>query len=132
MGFETGLEKPGWHRLPESVPEEFWDALGSGLSPTAAATVAGVHGATGRRWASAAGYQTNSRHFGIRYSKAVRDAFWELLRSGSSLTEAAVAAGVSGHTGLRWVRQAGYVLRTPVAADSGLEMAPKGVLSFIE
>jgi transposase, IS30 family len=62
-----GFREPGWHRLPKSVREEFWEAVRSGLSPTAAATVAGVSGATGRRWAKAAGYQVNPKHCGTRY-----------------------------------------------------------------
>src|SRR6516162_8850722 len=40
--------------LAVAVREEFRKALQSGLAPTAAATVAGVSGATGRRWAKAA------------------------------------------------------------------------------
>jgi transposase, IS30 family len=47
MEYPTGFREQGWHRLPDSVREQFWEALGSGLSPTAAATVAGVAGATG-------------------------------------------------------------------------------------
>ncbi|MFV0494676.1 MAG: IS30 family transposase, partial [Mycobacterium sp.] len=65
-----GFRVRGPHRLPESVRERFWEAVNSGLSPTAAATVAGVHGATGRAWAKAAGYQTNPKHYGMRYSQA--------------------------------------------------------------
>jgi IS30 family transposase len=42
-------------RVSDSVWERFWEALGSGLSPTAAATVAGVSGNTGRKWARNAG-----------------------------------------------------------------------------
>src|SRR2546430_868872 len=52
MGYETGFRRrgvPPGGRLPESVRERFWEAVNSGLSPTAAATVAGVHGGTGRR-----------------------------------------------------------------------------------
>jgi pimeloyl-ACP methyl ester carboxylesterase len=41
MGLETGFRKAGRVQLQESVPEAFWQALRSGLSPTAAATVAG-------------------------------------------------------------------------------------------
>ncbi|KAA8966872.1 hypothetical protein [Mycobacterium sp.] len=48
-----------------SVRERFWEALGSGLSPTAAATVAGVSGNTGRKWARNAGYQTKPEHYGL-------------------------------------------------------------------
>ena len=68
---KAGL-RPGGSRVSESVREAFWEAVRSGLSPTAAATVVGVHGATGRKWARDAGYQTNTKHFGIRYAKAPR------------------------------------------------------------
>jgi len=133
MSYETGFRDRGWARLPESVREEFWESVRSGLSPTAAATLAGVAGGTGRKWAKAAGYQTNKKHYGIRYSPAVRDAFWDALRSGSSPTQAAVVAGVSEHTGRLWVQQAGYVPRTPVPADSKPDMAPPAwSMSFIE
>jgi IS30 family transposase len=81
--------------VSESVRERFWEAVNSGLSPTAAATVAGVHGATGRAWAKAAGYQTNPEHYGIRYSQATRDSLWEAMHSGATVSEAAVIAGMS-------------------------------------
>jgi hypothetical protein len=119
--------------LAESVREEFWEALRSGLSPTAAATVAGVAGGTGRNWARAAGYQTNRRHHGIRYSPATRDAFWTAVRSGCSPTQAAVLAGVSEHTGRWWVQQAGFVPRTALPADHEYALVPStGSMSFIE
>ena len=92
MEYPTGFRKQGWPRLPDSVREQFWDALASGLSPTAAATVAGVAGATGRKWAKDAGYVTDTKHRGIRYSQAVRDAFWESVRAGSTPAQAAVIA----------------------------------------
>ena len=103
MGYEIGFRRRGvpLGMLTESVRERFWEAVRSGLSPTAAATVAGVAGDTGRKWARAAGYQTNPKHYGIRYSQATRDAFWEELRSGLTPTQAAVAAGVSEHTARR-------------------------------
>jgi len=137
MGYEIGFRRRGvplGGRLAESVRERFWEAVNSGLSPTAAATVAGVDGATGRAWAKAAGYQTNPKHYGIRYSQATRDAFWEALRSGMTPTQGAVAAGVSEHTARRWVQQAGYVPRTPVLlADPELPTSPpRGPMSFIE
>ena len=111
--------------------EEFWRAVRSGLSPTAAATVAGVSGATGRKWAKAAGYQTNSKHYGIRYSQQVRKTFWEALRSGLTPTQAAVCAGVSEHCARRWVQQAGYVPRTPVPAGLEPDAASRS-MSFTE
>lgn len=135
MGYETGFENAGWERLPESVRERFWEAVESGLSPTAAATVAGVSGGTGRFWAKQAGYQTNPKHFGIRYSQQVKDAFWEAMRSGMRPTDAAVAAGVSEHTGRRWVDQAGYVPRTAVPVGPEPESDPPPLsqaMTFVE
>jgi transposase, IS30 family len=116
--------------VPDWVRETFWKALESGLSPTAAATVAGVAGGTGRTWARAAGYQTNSKHHGIRYSKQVRKDFWEALRSGLTPAHAAVAAGVSDAAARRWIEQAGYVPRTPIPA--GLEPKASSLMSFVE
>jgi IS30 family transposase len=136
MGYETGFRRPGLPlggRLPESVREGFWEALRLGLSPTAAATVVGVAGATGRKWAKDAGYQTNAKHYGIRYSRATRDAFWGAVRSGASPVRAAVACGVSEHTGRRWVDEAGYVPRTPAPlADPESPAFPRAPMSFIE
>jgi transposase, IS30 family len=120
-------------RVQEWVRERFWEALSSGLSPTAAATVAGVAGATGRMWAKDAGYQTDRKHYGIRYSQVTREMLWELVRSGASPTQAAVAAGVSEHTARRWVQQAGYVPRTAVPADiESYPSSPMGPMSFVE
>jgi transposase, IS30 family len=76
MGYAAGFRGHGVHLGVESaalVREEFWRAVRSGLSPTAAATVAGVAGATGRKWAKAAGYQTDRKHYGTRYSQQVRN-----------------------------------------------------------
>jgi transposase, IS30 family len=128
-----GFRVQGSRGLPESVRERFWGAVNSGLSPTAAATVAGVHGGTGRAWAKAAGYQTNPKHYGIRYSQATRDRFWEAMHSGATVIEAAVIAGVSEVTGQYWVNKAGYVPRTAVPADIEPDPSPpKGPMSFIE
>jgi transposase, IS30 family len=129
-----GFRVRGSGGVSESVRERFWEAVRSGLSPTAAATVAGVDSSTGRAWARSAGYQTNSKHYGIRYSQAVRDRFWQAMHSGATVTGAAVIAGVSEVTGLRWVNKAGYVPRTAaVAADTELDLpSPKGPLSFLE
>ena len=133
MGYQSGFRKPGWLRLPESVREEFWEAVRSGLSPTAAATVTGVHGSTGRKWAKDAGYVTDTKHRGIRYSPAVRDAFWEAVRSGCSPAQAAVMSGVSEHTGRHWLKQAGFVPRTPAPADHELDTEPRvRSMSFTE
>jgi IS30 family transposase len=128
-----GFRVQGSRGVPESVQERFWEAVNSGLSPTAAATVAGVHGGTGRAWARAAGYQTDPKHYGIRYSQATRDRFWAAMHSGATVTEAAVIAGVSEHTGRRWVQQAGFVPRTPVPVDAESDPSPPaGPMSFIE
>jgi IS30 family transposase len=116
-----------------SIREEFWKALDSGLSPSAAATVVGVAGATGRKWANAGGYQTNRKHYGIRYSQATREAFWQALGSGLAPAQAAVVAGVPQHSALRWVQQAGYVPRTAFPVDDEADTAPQTQsLSFIE
>ena len=135
MGSQTGFRGHGVKldvELAASVREKFWKEIGSGLSPTAAATVAGVAGATGRRWAKAAGYQVNSKHHGIRYSQQVRKQFWEVLRSGSTLAQAAVSAGVSDAAARRWIKQSGYVPRTPVPAGLEPDSVPRGRLSFVE
>ena len=126
--------KLGWPRLPESVREEFFEALDSGLSPTAAATVAGIAGTTGRQWAKDVGYQSNPGNYRIRYSQAVRDAFWEAMHSGCSPKQAAVIAGVSEPAAVRWVNEAGYVPRTPIPADHGSDdvAPPRGPMSFVE
>jgi transposase, IS30 family len=122
--------------VPESVRERFWEAVNSGLSPTAAATVAGVDGGTGRDWARSAGYQTNTKHYGIRYSRATRERFWEAMYSGARVVEAAVIAGVSATAGQRWVTEAGYVPRTALLADTDIdtdtEPSSRGPMSFIE
>ena len=131
------MVKPGWPELPESVREEFFTALSRGLSPSAAATVAGIAGTTGRKWAKQAGYQSNPKNFHIRYSPQVREAFWAAMRSGRRPKQAAMMVGVSEAAAARWVNDAGYVPRTagcltlvePVAAAAS---APRGALSFLE
>jgi transposase, IS30 family len=131
--YETGFRGPGWVQLPESVREQFWVAVRSGLSPTAAATVAGIAGATGRRWAKVAGYHSDSEHHGIRYSQATREAFWAAVWSGLTPTRAAVVAGVSENTAQRWVQHAGYVPRTPESAGCQSVTAPRArAMSFTE
>jgi transposase, IS30 family len=118
--------------LAAAVRDEFQKALQSGLAPTAAATVAGVSGGTGRKWAKAAGYQSNPKHCGIRYSSQVRKAFWEALRLGLAPTQAAVVAGVSESAGRRWVEQAGFVPRTPFPAGLEVVVPSGGSLSFLQ
>jgi IS30 family transposase len=114
------------------VREVFREALESGLSPTAAATVAGVSGATGRRWAKDWGYQRNPRHCGTRYGHQVREVFWAAVRSGTAPAQAALLAGVSENAAREWIDQAGYVPRTPVSADQQLDGAVRRSLSFTE
>ncbi|HEV7422455.1 MAG TPA: IS30 family transposase, partial [Mycobacterium sp.] len=111
------FRKQGCKQVPESAREDFLRALRSGLSQSAAATVAGVSHSTGHRWAKAAGVAADLRHRGIRYPAAVREAFWVALRSGSSSSQAAGIAGVSDNMGEIWVQQAGYVPRTQAPAD---------------
>ena len=104
-----------------------------GCPPRRRRPVAGVAGWQGRKWAKAAGYQTNRKHYALRYSQASRDAFWEALEAGSSPMQAAVVAGVSEHTGLRWIQQARYVPRTPFPAVSEFETGPqRQSMSFVE
>jgi transposase, IS30 family len=117
--------------LATSVREEFWRAVRSGLAPTAAATVAGVSGATGRKWAKAAGYRADPKHCGTRYSQ-LKEAFWAAARSGMTPTQAAVAAGVSEDAGRAWVAQARYVPRTPFPAGLELAVRSRRSLSFLE
>jgi transposase, IS30 family len=128
-----GFRVQGSGGVAEWVRERFWEAVNSGLSPTAAATVAGVHGATGRAWAKAAGYQINLEHYGIRYSQSTRASFWQAMHSGATVTEAAVIAGMSEVTAQYWVTKAGFVPRTPLPADAEPDRSPpKGPMSFIE
>jgi IS30 family transposase len=119
--------------LPDSVREEFWAAVRSGLSPTAAATVAGVHGSTGRKWAKDAGYVTVTKHRGTRYSAAVREVFWQAVRAGQSPAQAARIAGVSENAARQWLDQAGFVPPTPMPVDVVVDLAaPDRLMSFVE
>ncbi|MBE3133382.1 MAG: IS30 family transposase [Acidobacteria bacterium] len=127
--------RPGGQPAAESVREKFFTALRSGLSPTAAATMAGVSHTAGLKWAKAAGLQTDEEFRGKRYSPSVREAFWAAMRSGYSVIEAAVIARVSLRAATRWVQQAGYVPRTPspaVVVESNGSRRPRAPLSFIE
>jgi hypothetical protein len=129
-----GFRKHGSKEVPEAARGVFLEALRSGLSQSAAATVAGVSHSTGSKWARAAGIQADLRHRGIRYPAAVREAFWAAMKSGSSVCEASVMAGVSENTGRIWVTQAGYVPRTPVltVVEPDLSRRPRAPLSFVE
>ncbi|ORB60635.1 IS30 family transposase [Mycobacterium shinjukuense] len=53
------------------------------------------------------------------------------MRTGATPTQAAVIAGVSEHTALRWVDQAGYVPRTPIPAGEEPDAASRS-MSFVE
>ncbi|OBF24082.1 IS30 family transposase [Mycobacterium sp. ACS4331] len=118
---------------PDTARQVFWESVRSGLSPTAAATVAGVSAGTGCRWAREAAHGVDPRHRGIRYGKAIRETFWTALRSGASVIDASLAAGVPEHRGRIWVEQAGWVPRTPCPVDAVTDTcAPKGPLSFLE
>jgi IS30 family transposase len=130
MGFCT----LGSKEVPESAREDVLAALRSGLSPAAAATVAGVSATTGYKWARAAGWKAGGGHTGIRYSAAVREAFWAAMRSGSSTAQAARVAGVSEMSAVIWVKQAGYVPRTPALAIVEIDRSrrPRAPLSFTE
>jgi IS30 family transposase len=121
-------------KAPESAREEFLEALRSGLSQSAAATVAGVSHHTGWKWAKAAGIVADTKHRGTRYSAAAREAFWAAMHSGATVTQAAVSAGVSEIAGEAWVKQAGYVSRTPALAIVQIDGSrrPRAPLSFTE
>ena len=128
-----GFRKQGSKVDPESRGV-FLEAVRSGLSRSVAATVAGVSHTTGNKWAKDAGIVVDTTHHGIRYPAAVREAFWAAMKSGSSVQEASVIAGVSECRGLVWVKQAGYVPRTPALAvvEVNGPRPPRAPLSFTE
>lgn len=129
-----GFRPRGSKQVPQSAREVFLQAVRSGSSWAAAATLAGVSHPTGSRWARAAGIAADSRHHGIRYSAAVRGMFWVAMQAGASMPEAAVSSGVSEQAARRWVHQAGYVARTAPPADQPLsdECRPRAPLTFTE
>lgn len=129
-----GFRRQGSNDVPASAREVFLEALRSGLSQSAAATVAAVSHTTGSKWARAAGIAADPRHRGVRYPAAVREAFWAAMRSGSSPSESSVIAGVSENMGAIWVKQAGYVPRTPALAVVEVtgSRRPRAPLSFTE
>lgn len=131
-----GFRGPGWVQLPASVRERFWVAMAEGLSPTAAATMAGVHGATGRRWAQQAGYRCDGRHFGVRYTPGQQAVFLAAVNSAVPPSRAAAMAGVSETAGQRWLRQAGHVSRTAFPVDDDCVREPtsrvRSPLRFVE
>jgi IS30 family transposase len=120
-----GFRKQGCKQVPESAREDFLEALRSGLSQSAAATVVGVSHTTGNKWAKAAGHHAISKHQGLRYSAAVREAFWTAMHSGATVTEACVSVGVSENRGQIWVQQAGFVPRTQAPADQEVDPPPR-------
>lgn len=129
-----GFRKHGSKDVPECAHEDVLAALKSGLSPAAAATVAGVSATTGYKWARAEGWKAGGGHTGIRYSAEVREAFWVSMRSGSSTAQAARIAGVSEMSAVIWVKQAGYVPRTPALTIVEIDRSrrPRAPLSFTE
>lgn len=130
-----GFRARGSKDVPALAREVFLAALMSGLSQSAAATVAGVSHQTGCRWAGAAGVPADLGHRGLRYPAAAREAFWAAVRSGESVAQAAVLADVSENAGQKWVDQAGYVPRTPAPSEAEMAMTqrrPRAPLDFIE
>ncbi|MGB3476984.1 MAG: IS30 family transposase [Mycobacterium sp.] len=129
-----GFRKHGSKDVPESAHGVFLEAVRSGLSQSAAATVAGVSHQTGSRWARAAGVPADLGHRGVRYPAVVREQFWVAMKAGSSIVEASVIAGVSENTGQIWVKQAGYVPRTQVltVVESDESRRRRAPLSFTE
>lgn len=133
-----GFRKHGSNKVPVSAREVFLEALSSGLSQSAAATVAGVHRGTGQKWAKSAGIAANPAHCGMRFSAATLEAFWSAMHSGASITQAAVIAGVSENAALARVQQAGFVPRTQVVAVPAIaplvDLVPRAraPLTFIE
>lgn len=69
-----GFRRHGSKDVPESAREVFLAALGSGVSQSAAATVAGVSHTTGHRWAKAAGITpiAGIAEFAIRRRRVMR------------------------------------------------------------
>ena len=127
------FRRRGSKDVPAVAREVFLEALRSGLSQSAAATVAEVSHSTGHKWAKAAGVAANFKHRGIRYPAAVREAFWAAVKSGVSPSQAAVIAGVSEIAGQMWVKQAGYVPRTPdPAKEPDTVGRPRSPLTFTE
>ncbi len=121
-------------KAPESAREDFLEALRSGMSQSAAATVAGVSHHTGWKWAKAAGIAADTKHRGTRYSAAAREVFWAAMHSGATVTQAVVRAGVSEIAGEAWVKQAVYVPRTPALALVEIDRSrrARAPLSFTE
>lgn len=129
----SGFRPQGRHAGPE-CRKAFWEAVRSGLTPSAAATAAGVSLQTGHKWAKHAGHVTDKKAYGIRYPAVVKEVFWAQLRAGASVLDAAVHAGVPETTAKRWARAGGHVPRSQPGDQpvSGLD-GPRGrLLSYLE
>lgn len=123
-----------------AAPESFWEELRAGVPVPAASRAVGVSHWTGYRWVHEAGGPeavgmppAKSRPWGGRSSEKVRDRFWAELRHGSTMTAACRAAGVSTHTGYRWLAEAGGV--RPRVVNPELEAAVTagtGALTFVD
>ena len=123
--------------LAASVREEFWEAVGSGLSPTAAATVAVVVRATGRKWAKDAGYQTPPSE-ALRhpvFAGHSRGVLGRRCGQEPRRRRRRWPAGVSEHTG-RWLGPTGWICAQnpcpPADTEPDTSAPPTGPMSFIE
>jgi IS30 family transposase len=119
---------------PPESREAFLAVLATGVAPAVAAAKVGVARSSADKWAREAGHRTVRAHFGTRYSPAVRAAFWEAMRSGSSERQAAGIAGVSQATARRWIRNDQFVPRTPAPTihPDDATVAPAGPMTFVE
>src|SRR5260370_11355605 len=111
------FRKQGCKQVGGSARGVFLEALRSGWSQSAAATVAGVSHSTGHRWAKAEGVAADLRHRGVRYPVEAREAVWAAVTAGSAPSQASLIAGASDNTRQIWVGQAWHLPRTetPVA-----------------
>jgi len=131
-----GFRPQGSKAVPARARGVFLESVRSGLSFTAAATVAGVSHTTGNKWAKAAGLVSDARYRGIRYPAASWEAFRMALHAGATTVEAAALAGVSQTAAVAWVQKAGWVPRTlapvPEPVTGPAERRPRAPLTFIE
>lgn len=131
-----GFRPYGSKAVPAQARGVFLESVRSGMSFTAAATIAGVSHTTGNKWAKAAGLVSDARYRGIRYPTAAWEVFRAALHAGATTFEAAALAGVSQTAAVAWVQKAGWVPRTlaPVPDPTVLpaERRPRAPLTFIE
>ena len=131
-----GFRPQGSKAVPVQARGVFLESVRSGLSFTAAATVAGVSHTTGNKWAKAAGLVSDARYRGIRYPPAAWEAFRAALHAGVSTVEAAAIAGVSQTAAVAWVQKAGWVPRTPAPVPEPVtgptQRRPRAPLTFVE